>query len=279
MEKIAKRPELQLRLRTAFLLGVFIVGALFIHPLAFLTVFGVFFFLIALEFNAIKASFLGLKGSYRIWVSTLSMIPFLISFYFFYVAEIYPDYLPGILILFALISSALSVTDMLNCSFASILRLPVGLVNFFYLGAHFAMLPFLFSLLPSVLWMLIFLMVIWSTDTFAYFIGKQWGRRKLYPSLSVGKTRIGFLGGLCGAVLMMVLFHNFMEINLSTAIISGLFLGLLVSIGDLVESRYKRLAGVKDSGNSLPGHGGFYDRFDAFIFILPYLVLFLLYLE
>lgn len=276
MKKIAKQSELYLRLKTAFVLGVLIIGSLLLHPIAFLIVFGLFFFMIAYEFNILRAGFRGLRVKYRYWINFLSILVYSVFFYF-YTVSAFPHNLPGLLLLLALMGSALSVLDMLKCSVATMFRLPVWLVNLFYLGSHFAMLPFLFYLLPSPMWMLIFLIVIWTTDTFAYFTGKKWGKKKLYPSLSAGKTVVGFVGGLCGAVLAMIVFHQHLGIDLKTAFATGLIFGLLITIGDLVESRYKRLAGVKDSGTNLPGHGGYYDRFDALFFLLPYLVLFMLY--
>ena len=276
MKKIAKQPELYLRLKTAFVLGVFIIGSLFLHPIAFLIVFGLLFFMLAHEFNILRASFSGVRSKYRYWATFLSILVYSVFFYFYSISA-FPHNLPGLFLLLALMGSVLSVMDMLKCSIAFLFRLPLWLVNLFYLGTHFAMLPFLFYLLPSPMWMLIFLIVIWMTDTFAYFTGKKWGKKKLYPSLSAGKTVVGFIGGLCGAVLAMIVFHGHLGIDLKTAFATGLIFGLLITVGDLVESRYKRLAGVKDSGTYLPGHGGYYDRFDALFFLLPYLVLFMLY--
>jgi phosphatidate cytidylyltransferase len=110
--------------------------------------------------------------------------------------------------------------------------------------------------------------LVWGSDTFAYLCGKLLGRNPLYPSLSPGKTIEGFVGGILlnsilGAVLVV-----YWDITLTW--LWGLMLGAAVAItgtaGDLFQSALKRKAGVKDSGNIIPGHGGILDRFDAFLF-------------
>ena len=116
----------------------------------------------------------------------------------------------------------------------------------------------------------------WFGDSFAYFGGRAWGRRKLIPSVSPGKTVAGALSSLGGTVLIgalyaWLIFDLWLGVPLSP--IAGAALGLMVSvtaqIGDLAESLLKREAGVKDSGHLLPGHGGILDRFDALLFTLP----------
>jgi phosphatidate cytidylyltransferase len=116
----------------------------------------------------------------------------------------------------------------------------------------------------------------WFGDTFAYFGGRAWGKRKLIPAVSPGKTVAGALSSLAGTVLIgalyaWLIFGVWLGVPLS--LVAGAVLGLLVSItaqiGDLAESLLKREAGVKDSGHLLPGHGGILDRFDALLFTLP----------
>ena len=120
------------------------------------------------------------------------------------------------------------------------------------------------------------LAVTWTSDTAAYLVGSQIGRKKLIPSVSPGKTVEGGAAGLMSAILVGALMGwVFLTIHTDPGISSllgaamGLLMGITVQLGDLVESLFKREAGVKNSGNLLPGHGGILDRFDALIFTLP----------
>ena len=116
----------------------------------------------------------------------------------------------------------------------------------------------------------------WINDTFAYFGGRKFGKHKLIPRISPGKTREGTLSGLAGSILTSYLYGHFVFeqwLGLPFGIIAGVVGGLLIcvgaTVGDLAESLLKREAGVKDSGSLLPGHGGVLDRFDALYFTLP----------
>lgn len=116
----------------------------------------------------------------------------------------------------------------------------------------------------------------WMSDTFAYFGGRRFGRRKLIPAVSPGKTVEGAIssvigGTIVGALYAQLIFGAWLGVPLSPLV--GALIGLLISpvaqIGDLAESLLKREAGVKDSGTLLPGHGGVLDRFDALFFTIP----------
>ncbi|MBQ8525564.1 MAG: CDP-archaeol synthase [Clostridia bacterium] len=117
--------------------------------------------------------------------------------------------------------------------------------------------------------------IAWLTDTFAYFAGRFLGRHKLIPSVSPKKTVEGSIGGIAGAIIIMVLYmlvcEKYFDItpNYIQGIISAIVLSLLAQIGDLVASCIKREHGIKDFGSLVPGHGGILDRFDSVIFISP----------
>ncbi|HNR07728.1 MAG TPA: phosphatidate cytidylyltransferase [Saprospiraceae bacterium] len=120
------------------------------------------------------------------------------------------------------------------------------------------------------------LLLIWCNDIGAYFTGRTFGKRKLYVLVSPNKTLEGFFGGLiltitCGLVLSIYV-HPLSPVQW---VFYAFIISILSTIGDLFESLIKRRYGVKDSGSLLPGHGGFLDRFDAFIFVLPASGLFL----
>lgn len=119
-------------------------------------------------------------------------------------------------------------------------------------------------------WFLFALLITWMSDTFAYLVGKSIGRRKLIPRVSPNKTVEGAFGGLAAAAITAVLVVNIFELPMNSivAAVLGVVLGVLGMLGDLFESQLKRRAGVKDSGDAIPGHGGFLDRIDALIWVL-----------
>jgi phosphatidate cytidylyltransferase len=119
-------------------------------------------------------------------------------------------------------------------------------------------------------WVFFALFITWASDTTAFFIGRRFGRHKLAPNISPGKTWEGTIGGIVGAIIMSILFFTSTPFHLPLVYWQAIVLSILVSIfgqvGDLVESLLKRNMGVKDSGRLLPGHGGILDRLDSIIF-------------
>lgn len=137
-----------------------------------------------------------------------------------------------------------------------------GLMSFFILiralePGHF-MIYFLF-------------LVIWGSDSAAYYVGRSIGKTRLAPEISPGKTVEGSLGGLLGGVLggLIAKYGFWHELALNHCLIMALFCGIIGQFGDLVESMFKRAAGVKDSGTLIPGHGGVLDRLDSLMFAGP----------
>jgi phosphatidate cytidylyltransferase len=123
----------------------------------------------------------------------------------------------------------------------------------------------------------------WTSDTFAYFVGRRWGRNKLIPRVSPGKTVEGAIGAVVGSLLVAIAyaqvlaqFSTYRPTILQAAVL-GLVISVVAQVGDLAESLLKRDAGVKDSGTLLPGHGGALDRFDSLLFTLPVAYFFLRY--
>jgi phosphatidate cytidylyltransferase len=124
--------------------------------------------------------------------------------------------------------------------------------------------------------------IIWTNDTFAYIVGKSIGKNKLFERISPKKTIEGFVGGVVFAVIAGYLISkfyirpnpNFSEKSILIWTIIALLTGVFGTIGDLIESKFKRIAGVKDSGKIMPGHGGILDRLDSVIFVAPIVFLF-----
>jgi phosphatidate cytidylyltransferase len=117
------------------------------------------------------------------------------------------------------------------------------------------------------------LLMIWGNDIFAYFGGKQFGKRPLAPKISPNKTWEGFFFGIAGALVGLLIGAYAIPIDFPVSVLLMLPVVILVSIfgpiGDLTESRLKRAASLKDASKILPGHGGFFDRFDALILAAP----------
>jgi phosphatidate cytidylyltransferase len=120
-------------------------------------------------------------------------------------------------------------------------------------------------------WIVFLYTSVWAADSAAFFVGKGIGKRKLYPEISPNKTVEGaagsLLGGIAGAVLIKATLLG--ELTFPQAVIIGLAVGLSTMVGDLVESMFKRDAGVKDSSHLVPGHGGVLDKLDGVTFAGP----------
>jgi phosphatidate cytidylyltransferase len=130
--------------------------------------------------------------------------------------------------------------------------------------------------------------LVWSNDTFAYLIGSKFGKNKLLERISPKKTVEGFVGGMLGALLAGIVIFNVLE-NYSPLdaekypmwvwIVMAIIVSIFGTIGDLIQSKFKRQAGVKDSGIIMPGHGGLYDRLDSIIYASPFVYAFLLIVD
>lgn len=147
------------------------------------------------------------------------------------------------------------------------------LVSIFYIIGGFIFL----TQIPSIdnvytPWILVGVFaLIWANDSCAYLVGKNFGKTKLIERISPNKTIEGFVGGLLGSILAsFIIFKltNLLTLNMwiTLAIIATVF----GTIGDLVQSKFKRSAGVKDSGTIMPGHGGIYDRLDSILYLSPF---------
>ena len=117
---------------------------------------------------------------------------------------------------------------------------------------------------------LLVLVLVWIADSAAYFVGRAWGRRKLAPAISPGKSWEGAAGGVIGAAAYAIICGFFIQgIAWAPFLAAAVLLAMVSIVGDLFESAAKRQAGVKDSGTLLPGHGGILDRIDSATATLP----------
>lgn len=194
----------------------------------------------------------------------------------FYITCSYPN--------FFLIGSFISLFLILLIRLFAI-RTPSGgmsqigplIVGFFYIVGLLCF-QFLIADAFGVKYIFLLYSVVWFADSMAYYIGTYLGKKKLYPSISPNKTYEGafgsLLGGAMGAVFIKGIF-NIDNLTIASVIVVGIILGITAVIGDLIESMFKRDAGIKDSSNLIPGHGGILDKIDGFLIAGPILYLIL----
>lgn len=151
-----------------------------------------------------------------------------------------------------------------------------GIMYVGWLGSHLVLLrqlPEVLNIEENVGARLVFLVALltWATDTAAYLFGVAFGRHKLIPRISPNKTVEGAIGGLIGAAVVGWLLTRGVVSFMTplSGIILGLVVGAMAQLGDLVESLIKRDAGIKDTAELIPGHGGVLDRFDSMLFTAP----------
>ena len=119
--------------------------------------------------------------------------------------------------------------------------------------------------------------LIWINNSFAYLSGKKWGKTPLFPEVSPKKTWEGFWGGALACILLSVVLYRFnQDFELWVYLILAVIIIISATLGDLIQSKFKREAKVKDSGSLIPGHGGFYDRMDSVLYTAPFVNFFLI---
>lgn len=164
---------------------------------------------------------------------------------------------------------------------AKILDLVAASIQFLiYIPLPLATLVLLRAEPQGVAWIFMILIVIFLGDVGAFYVGTYFGRHKLIPAISPGKTVEGALGGLCANILAGLACKFLMLPGVPTGLILifVVLIGIIGQLGDLFESEMKRAAKIKDSGTILPGHGGILDRIDALLFAAPAAYIFKIYL-
>jgi phosphatidate cytidylyltransferase len=122
--------------------------------------------------------------------------------------------------------------------------------------------------------------LVWTNDTFAFIVGKKFGRQKLFEKISPKKTVEGFMGGLFFSCIASYFIATFAQtLSFTNWLILSIIISVFGTLGDLIESKFKRQANVKDSGAIMPGHGGLLDRLDSIILAAPFIYLFLRILQ
>lgn len=248
------------------------------HPWLFAGLMGIFLILCMIEFFSITEltdklyiglSFLGAAGIFYYFsdyllnqhsafvlqsLSFAGPILFILACYtiFFSSNELYIDF-----------GKATIAVIYIAVPFAMALCIPL---TYLHLGRE--------VITPDILYIFI---LIWISDSLAYVVGSLMGKHKFAPKISSGKTWEGAIGGAISTVIAGYIIHHYVAITSPfNWMVIGVIVAIAAPIGDLVESKLKRLFNAKDSGKLIPGHGGFLDRLDSFIFVIPMVYLYLL---
>ncbi len=255
---------LKQRVNTAILIGI---------PILFLVFYSDFSRSLFLCLMAVLTSWEYLRLLYPNFIkSPIAILSFTTGLLIIAFTYLYPEDLRLYLLVVAMVASLILIYDLYYGKHSIQLKAP-WLWNIIYI-----ILPLccLLSFHESEIFEIIVisvLLMIWISDSGAYFVGKSTGRRKLMPSISPGKTWEGFWGaGLLSLLFSYTFFSYFNHFNVQVWGLIAIFVWFFGSIGDLVESKLKRKLYIKDSGTIMPGHGGFLDRFDGFIFCLPFVL-------
>jgi phosphatidate cytidylyltransferase len=280
------------RIITALLIAPLAIAGIFLLPLEFFMLFSVAIFILASKewsnfvssqkSGVVWSLFVLLLGSTvvylpveQIWING-SVNPFI--YYCLIVAAIWWCFSLLMVISYPqtaliwnksrIIKGVLGLCTLLPFFWGMLLLRSVNIGDDFYYGSELLM--FVFAL-------------VWAADTGAYFCGKNFGKHKLAPNVSPGKTIEGFIGGQFGAMLVAVIASFFFSIaseKLFVFLFASFITTCVSALGDLNESIFKREAGLKDSGSLLPGHGGILDRIDSLTAAVPvFALLYLIWLK
>ncbi len=299
----------QTRALSAAVFGIVMMVGLFWNELSFKILFSLIMAGCAWEFlnltleKGILRRVLGFSFCLIFYVTTINIDPEIsgipgwnLSFFPSFIVIIVP-----LLLLFS-IFPILSLMELFQKSERPFQNIAMALCSIFYIAFPFALLQsisyfniknnwtiypplsalqqdnFIAGFSPHIVAGMLFLT--WANDSFAYIIGSRIGKTPLFPRISPKKTWEGTIGGgLMCMVTAGVISLFFKELNIINWVVIGGIVAVFGTLGDLVESMLKRSVGVKDSGSLMPGHGGFLDRFDAFMFTIPFVYVYLLFVR
>ncbi|HPP06570.1 MAG TPA: phosphatidate cytidylyltransferase [Syntrophorhabdaceae bacterium] len=254
--------ELKKRVIAGLCLGPFIVGVFYFLPV---DLFYVFLAIVSLLATIEATGIAMVKEKALIgMLSLMSSIPLYSGYYGIFVMWI----VCSVFIYF--IAKALVLKNYESGVYGDIVK---GMIVVM-MSEVFIVIPLIYFCLLKKLnvhFPLVALFSIWSSDTLAYLLGKGFGKRPLVAHLSPKKTLEGLFGAVLGSVIVVLLTIKLTGFGIFESICVGGILGLLGQGGDIFESTWKRLCGVKDSSSLIPGHGGILDRIDSFIFTTPFL--------
>lgn len=260
--------DIYIRTITGALFLIAVIGSILLHPLAFFSLMLIFAFLSLNEFFLLSGSNNGRKQNLTYY--TFGMLFYIITGL---IGLGYIDLRFAYLLL--LLFPLTIVNELFRTKDASWLRVGTYYTAFFYIAIPFGLMNALF-LIPgedSPTWGILIglFTLVWTNDIFAYLCGSMFGKHRLFERISPKKSWEGSVGGLVFAlVAAYVLSIFFTQLDVFEWLIMSVIIVITGTLGDLSESLLKRIAGVKDTGNIFPGHGGVLDRFDATLFATPF---------
>jgi phosphatidate cytidylyltransferase len=207
-----------------------------------------------------------------------------IGFSALYYIVVLPDLSSNLGLFIILFSTFLVFYSVVFYNTQNAKNIAITFIGFFYVTFMFSFIRQIISMndYGNIFVWFVFI-IAWSADTFAYAVGKTFGKNKLTPELSPNKSIEGFAGGVIGAALMSCLygiiilkitgFHN--NNFMCFCLVMGVIGSVISQCGDLIASLIKRFNGIKDFGNIIPGHGGILDRFDSIILAAPFVYYFI----
>lgn len=203
------------------------------------------------------------------------MMYFLLALFIYLFSYLLLDfYVLKLLLILSVVANLFLFKDLLLSSMNSIFENKKHIVIILYLISGFVfitLIPFYNEIYSPKLIAAVF-MLVWTNDVFAFLIGKYFGKRKLFERISPNKTVAGFMGGLLAAcIISFFIFKYIATFNTLFWLGLAILISITGPIGDLIQSKFKRQAGVKDSGTLIPGHGGVYDRLDSILYASPFI--------
>lgn len=212
------------------------------------------------------------------WIGYLSNILFITGATFFKAEKLIPIVLFSIPFILLLLFLQVIITDM-KTTFKDVAYTLVGIL---YIPLFFMFLELIRRMEHGKILIGYTFVISWSTDTFAYLIGKPLGKHKfskISPKKSIEGSIAGIIGAICISLIYVLIANKFWGVEYSYAVITiiSLVLSIISQVGDFVASTIKRFVDVKDYGNLLPGHGGMLDRMDSLLFTTPFIYLVFLF--
>ena len=198
---------------------------------------------------------------------------FLISIFIYLLSNNYKTNISALILVFSLLTNIYLTYDLFYNKINTAFNLEKLFLPIFYISGSSCFIILTQKVFPEFLYWVTFYFftIIWINNSFAYIIGKNFGKNLLFKKISPKKTWEGFLGGLVFTVFVAIIFCLYKSsFSLFFYIFIGILIAVLSTIGDLIQSKFKRQANVKDSGSLIPGHGGFFDRMDSVIFSSPW---------